>query len=213
MELETRYSWYDRAEKTNGGWYPAHTSKIIGDDATKHMKHYFKNTDKDYVIDLQGMIDESPGASQLFDNEVIEAQRFVESLPAGTHHITTDTPVTGYNYRTDSWNWFYAVGGYAAWITGVAGVKEVFNDKDHSYYLKYRLDFDYKVEDRYNWDQDKTIPLPFTNSEALAIPDNFLGEFHLQGLAREFTMKGSISVAIEWDSNNPYDYKVVSPSK
>lgn len=33
-----------------------HAYLIIGDDAAAHMNHYFKNTGKDYIIDLQDMI-------------------------------------------------------------------------------------------------------------------------------------------------------------
>jgi hypothetical protein len=59
-------------------------------------------------------------------------------------YITTDTVAAGYNRKIQNWNWFYAVGGYSAWIKGVAKVEQ-----DKSGKRKYRFDYEYKVVDRY----------------------------------------------------------------
>ena len=72
---------------------------------------------------------------------------------------------------------------------------------------KYRLDYEYKVVDRYNWDVGKQVRI-----FGVTITDKFMGEFHRQGLAREFDMEGSIKVTIEWDSLN-LTHTVVSTSK
>lgn len=179
-----------------------HSYLIIGDDAAKHMKHYFKNTIKNYIIDLQDMIDDVPDAKQLYDDEVVKVKQFVGTLPVGTHHITTNTTVQGYNKKEENWNWYYAVGGYSAWITGIGKV-----ESDSSGKRKYRLDYEYKVADRYNWDNGKYVTI-----FGIKIEDAFMGEFHRQGMAREFKMLGSIKASIEWDSQSHGTHTVVSPS-
>jgi hypothetical protein len=175
---------------------------VIGDDAVRHMYHYFDNSGSKYKIDLQDMIDDVDDAKGVYEREVNNAKQFVQTLPAGTHNIISDTAVRGYNLKAKNWNWFYAVGGYSAWIKGVAKVEQ-----DASGRRKYRLDYKYKVADRYNWDNGKQVEI-----FGVIITDQFMGEFHRQGLAREFNMEGSIKAVIEWDSLNPV-HTVVSPSK
>ena len=175
---------------------------VIGDDAVKHMYHYFDSSGIKYAIDLQDMIDDVPDAKDRYEREVAKAKQFVQTLPVGTHNITTDTAVEDYNRKVQNWNWFYAVGGYSAWIRGVAKVEQ-----DKSGKRKYRLDYEYKVADRYNWDMGKQVDI-----FGVTITDKFMGEFHRQGLAKEFNMEGSIKAAIEWDSLNPI-HTVVSASK
>jgi len=175
---------------------------VMGDDAVKHMYHYFDNSGIEYAIDLQDMIDDVQKAKDLYDDEVDKTTKFVQTLPVGTYNITTDKAVEGYNLKVQNWNWFYAVGGYSAWIKGVAKVEQ-----DASGRRKYRLDYEYKVADSYNWDIGKRVEI-----FGLTITDKFMGEFHRQGLAREFDMEGSIKAAIEWDSANPA-HTVISSSK
>ena len=139
------------------------------------------------------MIDDVPISKAMYENEVENAKKFVQTLPVGTHKVTTDTAVEGYNRKEQNWNWYYAVGGYSAWIKGVAKVEQ-----DASGRRKYRLDYEYKVADRYNWDIGKQVEV-----FGVTITDKFMGEFHRQGLAREFDMEGSIKEAIVWDSVNP----------
>jgi len=175
---------------------------VIGDDAVKHMYNYFDNSGLKYTIDLQDMIDDVQDAKTVYENEINNAKQFVQTLPVGTHNITSNTAAGGYNLKEKNWNWFYAVGGYSAWIKGVAKV-----ELDKSGKRKYRLDYEYKVADRYNWDIGKKVEI-----FGVTITDKFMGEFHLQGLAKEFDMEGSIKAAIEWDSLNPI-HTVVSASK
>lgn len=131
-----------------------HAFLIIGDDAARHMKHYFKNTGKDYIIDLEDMIDDVPDAKQLYENEIDKVKQLIATLPNGTHHFTTDTADRGYNRKVQNWNWYYAVGGYSYWIKGTAKV-----ETDSSGKRKYRLDYEYKVVDRYNWDHGKHVTI------------------------------------------------------
>jgi hypothetical protein len=70
------------------------------------------------------MVNDVPDARALYKDEVDSAKQFVNTLPVGTHNITTDTVAAGYNRKNQNWNWFYAVGGYSAWIKGAAKVEQ-----------------------------------------------------------------------------------------
>jgi len=165
---------------------------IIGWDAAMHMKHYMNNTGRDLTINLEGMVDDVPAAKRRFENEVAQAKRFVEKLDAGTHQITSRTAESAYNYKHESWNWFYAVGGYSTWGKGRAVVT------DGPAGREYRLEFEYKFYDRYNWDGGKSVTIgPVT------VTDAFMAEFHRQGLAREFDMYGSFSRTFTWKQGEP----------
>ncbi len=85
---------------------------VIGNDAAKHMYHYLDNSGAKYKIDLQDMIDDVRDAKDRYEREVEKAKQFVQTLTTGTHNITTDTAVEGYNRKEQNWNWFYAIGGY-----------------------------------------------------------------------------------------------------
>ena len=162
---------------------------IIGGDAARHMKHYMDNSGRDLRIDLEGMIDEVPTAKKHFENEVSQIKRYVETLPAGTHQITSTRAESAYNYKKENWNWFYAVGGYSTWGKGTATVSS--SDARE-------LEFEYKFFDRYNWDGGKEVTIgPIT------ITDQFMAEFHRQGVAREFNMRGSIKRSFRWTKGSP----------
>jgi hypothetical protein len=67
------------------------------------------------------------------------------------------------------------------------------------------FDYEYKVGDRYNWDMGKQVEI-----FGITITDKFMGEFHRQGMAKEFNMNGSIITSIEWDSLNPSSHTMIS---
>jgi peptidoglycan hydrolase-like protein with peptidoglycan-binding domain len=161
---------------------------LIGDDAVAHMFHYLRNTGARYAIDLAGMINEVPSARARYLQEARQAQEFVETLPPGTHQITSQRVEGGYNLQRESRNWFFAIGGYVRWGAGEARVTQT-GDQGRSYLL----DFSYKCYDRYNWDAGKSVHL-FN----IKVTDHFMGEFHRQGLAREFDCTGSIRCRLAW---------------
>ena len=87
------------------------------------MLHYFSAKGSKLTINLEGMIEDSPTAKAHFTHEVSQAQKFVEKLTVGTHNITSKTAEeSAYNYKSETKNWFYAVGGYSTWGKGVATV-------------------------------------------------------------------------------------------
>jgi hypothetical protein len=165
-----------------------HAYLIIGDDATKHMAHYLKNSGKDYTIDLEDMLDDVPNEKMLYESELAEAKIFVETLPVGTHNITSDRASGGYVKQSENTNWYFATGGYSAWGKGVATVTADATGKKG-----YELDFEYKFFDRYNWDGGKSVTI-----FGIKVTDAFMGRFHREGIAQEFNMNGSVKKNVNW---------------
>jgi Putative peptidoglycan binding domain len=158
----------------------------VGDDAVKHLQHYFGNSGGALTIDAEGMVREVPSAQRVYRIEVGQAKSFVESLPPGRHDITSRKTNGGYNRQSESKNWFFAVGGYSAWGRGrveiaPAPVQDIV------------LEFEYCVYDRYNWDKGKSVTI-----HDITITDEFMGEFHRQGLAQEYDEVGSFKRRFHW---------------
>lgn len=55
------------------------------------------------------------------------------------------------------------------------------------------MQFEYRIADRYNWDTGKGV-----NVLGFPVKDKDIGEFHRQGLAREFNMSGWVRKTIRW---------------
>ena len=165
-----------------------HAYVIIGDDATKHMAHYLGNGGANYTIDLADMVNDVRSAKLLYDAELAMAKQYVMTLPVGVANITSARATGGYNTKSENWNWFFAVGGYSAWGKGVATVA-----RDSKGKQGYRMAFEYKFYDRYNWDKGKSVEI-----FGIKITDKFMAEFHRQGLAKEFDMFGSMKETVEW---------------
>ena len=163
----------------------------IGDDAVKHMIHYLGNSGKSYTIDLEGMVSEVPSARARYEDEVAQAQELVEKLPVGTHTIHSIKAENGYNYQSENRNWFFAIGGYTKWGQGTATVKSASGGPT------YELDFEYKFYDRYNWDAGKSVTFA-----GITVTDKFMGEFHRQGLAKEFDCRGSFKRHFTWNKGS-----------
>jgi hypothetical protein len=159
----------------------------VGDDATKHMAHYLGNSGRDYTIDLEGMVAEVPSAHRRYDAEVAQAKEFVETLAAGQYNITSQRTNLGYNRQSESANWYFATGGYSTWGKGVAVVKDGPTGR------QYDVAFEYKFFDRYNWDAGKSVTIA-----GVKVTDTFMGEFHREGLAREFDCNGSFERRFTW---------------
>ena len=160
---------------------------FIGPDAAMHMKHYLDASGRIFTINLESMVDSGPTAQGRFKNEVQQAQKFVEKLDAGTHSITSQTAESAYNYQNENKNWYFAVGGYSTWGKGAVTIK------NGSIGREYEMQFEYKFYDRYNWDTGKSVKIG-----GIEITDKFMGDFHRQGLAREFDMVGSIKRTFRW---------------
>lgn len=171
---------------------------IVGDDASKHMYHYLGNSGSTYTIDLRDMLDDVESAKKYYDAELAEAKAFVETLPQGVYQIMSRNVTNGYNYKSEAWNWFFAIGGYSIWGKGTARVNTT------GPLASYSLEFELKFYDRYNWDGGKSVTLL-----GVTITDETMGELHRQGLAREFDCIGSVKQSISWQAKKA---RAVPPS-
>lgn len=178
--------------------------ELYGKDAVKHLQHYFLNSGETYSIDLDGMIRSVPDAQNNFQTELSEAVSFVEKLKGGTFQITSRVVRNASNYNVDNLNskrnWSLAMGDYRYWGKGLAVITEKpTGERD------YILNFQYKTSDRYNWNKPNgtssgtKIKLPDLNIE---ITDSAMGEFHLCGLAREYTLIGNVLRIVRWNSRS-----------
>ena len=111
----------------------------------------------------------------------------MNTLPPGRHSITSRNAEGGYNEKEQSSNCFFATGGYVSWGKADVLVQEAAGA------VRYEMDFEYKLYDRYNWDAGKQVTIL-----GITITDHFMGEFHRQGLAREFDCFGSVRRRLTW---------------
>ena len=131
-----------------------HAVPLIGPDAAAHMRHYMENSGSRYTIRLAELIADTRSARELFDLELAEAKRFVETLPPGSHPITSARGSGGYAMMSESPNWSYAIGGYTVWGRGTAHVREAADGQ-----LGYQLDFELRFYDRYDWHEGNAVRL------------------------------------------------------
>jgi len=199
-----------------------------GQDAVDHIEHYLGNTGTTYTVKFQKLIKEVPPAKgkDVVDAQIAAAQKFIETLPPGSHFFTSDTGSLNHAIsRSDSVNWFFAVGSYTTWGSGIARVSPGGTGK-----INYSMDFELHFFDRYNWDggkmvqiplpgygklpkivQDQINKLPNVSNGQLKVTDHFMGEFHRMGLAKEFDMEASFKTHIDWRPSTGFVlYKVKS---
>ncbi|MDD4406248.1 MAG: RHS repeat-associated core domain-containing protein [Parabacteroides sp.] len=153
------------------------------EDAIALQRHYFEGSGNDYYIQLEKMLNESKSALINYKNELNEAQEFAESLQTGEHQITSSEVSVGRNYMYESLNWYLAIGGYKSWGKGSVCIC---NDE-------YIMEYLYKIHDRYNWDKNKK-----TRHISYIVTDNYMGKFHREGCAQEFSVSGSVKKTIRW---------------
>jgi hypothetical protein len=77
-----------------------------------------------------------------------------------------------------------ALGRYKAWGKGT-----IYSESDGTLTLRY----EHHIADRYNWDKGKAFRI-----NGVSVTDEFMGEFHRQGLAREFDIHGFARKTFSW---------------
>ena len=178
------------------------TNLYPGPNATKHLGHYLQNTGLDYTVDLENMVRVVPSARSAMIAEFRLARAFLKTLPAGRHNFTAIFNRSGYDEKSENADWFFATGGYTRWGKGEAIIS---NGK---FGRHYEVDFEYRFYDRYNWDGGKSVTIA-----GFQVTDETMGEFHRQGLAREYDCFGSIHRKLAWegDFGAPDDSVVLKP--
>lgn len=160
---------------------------VAGENATRHLEHFFNNTGSTLKIDLQHIIDSEKYLKELYEVELDLAKSFSQSLGSGHHYITSKTGQQGYFKKMDGKNMFYAIGGFSYWGKGVVDIRSIGKLR------KYILNFEFKLFDRYNWDKDKKFGFK-------DIDDNFMQKFHKQCYAREFDVIGRYKKTYWWNA-------------
>jgi len=80
------------------------------------------------------------------------------------------------------------MGGYASWGRGTVTIADSGNGKK-----TYTLEYEYIVDDMYNWDGNKSVkPL------GIEITDKDLAALHLAGVAKEYRLIGSHKATVVW---------------
>jgi peptidoglycan hydrolase-like protein with peptidoglycan-binding domain len=166
------------------------TSLYPGKNATKHMLHYMNASGRDLTIDLEDMVKSGATAGEAMVAEWRQAQRFIQTLPPGTHHFVAKQGESAYNYKEETADWYFATGGYTYWGSGTATISEVDGER------RYEVEFRYNMYDRYNWDGGKSVTIG-----GVTVTDEFMGEFHRQGLAREYNCFGALTRRLRWQGD------------
>ena len=164
----------------------------LGRDAADHLAHYLDGWGMRYRINLEGMLASVPSAMARLEQEVEQAQKFVESLDAGTYDITSKGSQNCANKKEEGRNWYYAMDWYESWGKGRASVT------DGMFGREYMLDFEYHIHDRYRWNYGEALTFAH-----VLITDGYMGELHRQGLAREFDCVGSVRRKLTWRKLQP----------
>ncbi|KAL9103481.1 MAG: hypothetical protein Q9163_001477 [Psora crenata] len=151
-------------------------------NAERGMRHYLGNSGDDLNVSPEAMMNGLPkfreSVKVLAQNEAAAAYKTI----AGATGEKAFSSRWGNFYATKdmSWDWYFAIGGYSYSVTGV-----VTKTSGGTGSLKYRV----HVFDRYNWDSGKSVDIgPFH------FEDTELGNLHLKGLAKEYTVRGSSGV-------------------
>lgn len=177
------------------------TTLTIGPDATRHMRHYMNNTGNELRLDLSRLLQRSVQLKRQFDQELAEAQRFVETLEPGRHSLSSQRLAQGYFRQSDDRNLFFAIGGYSYWGMGEV---ELMRDPPDSEDLRAEMDFSFHFFDRYNWDGGKKVEIA-----GVTITDAFMQQFHRQCYAREYDVRGIHRQRVVWQFKrrlgNPFE--------
>ena len=161
-------------------------------EAVAHVRHYLGGSGAEYPVNVKKMHNEVPSAQLNFETEYDEAMRFAESLQDGSHSITSSQTTAGYNGQNESLNWFLAVGGYQYWGKGPVTICRGNSNHNRLGGFEFQMTFSFKVSDQYNWNPGQSV---FHG----LIPDEFLGKFHLMGLAQEFPLRGLRTITLRWN--------------
>lgn len=150
-------------------------------NAERGMRHYLGNSGDDLNVTPESMMSGLPklrtAVKALAQNEGAAAYKRITG--ASGEKAFSSSWNNFYATKDQSWDWYFAIGGFSYSVTGVA------TKKSGGGSLKYRV----HIFDRYNWDAGKSVDIgPFH------FEDRELGNLHLKGLAREYTVRGSGSV-------------------
>ena len=173
--------WRDYLSKAKFFTIAAAAGEIGLTNAERGMRHYLSNSGSELNVAPGPMMKDLPkfrnAAQDLAQNEATDAYKAISE--ASGNNTFSSKWSTYYATKYQSWDWFYAIGGFSYSVTGIVAKASSGGS------LKYQI----HVFDRYNWDAGKSVDIgPFH------FEDRELGELHLKGLAREYVVRDSSEV-------------------
>lgn len=171
----------DRISKVKFYGVAAAAGEIGLVNAEKNMRHYLGNSGDDLKVTPESMMSGLPtfrtAVKAVAQNEAVAAYKRISG--ASGEKAFSSSWNSFYATKDLSWDWFFAIGGFSYSVTGVV------TKKSGGGSLKYQV----HIFDRYNWDNGKSVDIgPFH------FEDKELGNLHLKGLAREYTVRGSSAI-------------------
>lgn len=154
-----------------------------GDEAATALHHYFENNGRDLRLDVSKLIQDVSSVKEKFELSRQLAKDLSLGLSDGIYLFTSEQAGTGLITKEDSENWYLAVAGYCFWIKG----KIVIADG------KTNITSEFTIWDRYDWDPGVQVQID-TPIGPIVVDQDRIGEFHRQGLAKEFNFFGSIAL-------------------
>ncbi|MDI9889432.1 hypothetical protein QMZ92_35290 [Streptomyces sp. HNM0645] len=163
-------------------------------DASRHMAHYLGNSGSSVTLSVDKMMTDVPSFKSYIDDivrtnqddwreQALEEFRKNGGKPVA-FPVEAKAPEGFYFSKETDENWFYAVGGANANVTGVVtAVPDAHGNPEIA------MDYQANVWDRYNWDEGKGVKIG-----PMEIPDGQMAKLHRVGLAQEFDMSGSSGV-------------------
>jgi hypothetical protein len=180
-------------------WYRvADTAESVGlTNAARHMRHYLNNSGTPLNVNVDQMLRDLPGLQKRFENEKSTAKNEANNrIAAANPHQPITFTLEGdrrnyYATKSESPDWFYAIGGFTYWYTATV---EVIPSSKSSEKPTVKMTIYLNVLDKYNWDKGKSVTIgPVT------VSDESLGELHKTGLAQEYEVNGTnSSISINW---------------
>lgn len=155
-----------------------------GEEAAGTFRHYFDNDGAEYAVSLPKLMTEVPRVFALYEELISRAKSAVATRSRGTHMFSMrEAAVTSID-RSENENWYLAVAGFSYWVSGSL---EVADDGSVGGTVTLHL------WDRYDWDPGVVIPIstPFGRVD---VDQDRVGEFHRQGLAKEFDTTGTVEL-------------------
>lgn len=156
-----------------------------GEEATGALRHYFSNTGLAWEFDGEKLLRDVPAVSELVESEIGQAADFASSMSGDDVMNFSSTAALGSRIRReDNLNWYLAIGSFQYYITGQV-------DPSGCAGSCRRVTVYFHFHDRYDWDAGPVVNLQ-TPAGVVRVDQRHIGEFHRQGLAREFTSIGVV---------------------
>lgn len=160
-----------------------------GREACAAFQHYFDNTGLIWTFDAGKMGDDVPHVGAIMEREVARAVDFIRGMPRGQTEFTSQFALASRVERAQSLNWYLAVADFSYYVTGRV-------DHDACGRGCARAEIFFHIWDRYDWDPGPVVRLN-TPVGAIDVDQVHVGEFHRQGIAKEFTSLGLKRFKIE----------------